>query len=418
MATSAITIEETSGQKRRLYLIGGGLPLKGAGYTSATVVSTTWNNGNPEATQQVLTPQELPSDWQGVWRTPQLLGTPCVFDDTEGHHQIGLAFELKQVVDSIRLAAQLLRVTWVNEIQRLNLDGSNGQLDSHKEVRLGRIVEFESKYSNLDEIQWSATFEWVSRGGASQKSVEFRGEDLISAMRDAMQKQEAVSKKVAEARLRALKADGFRRKNYANQFTLGQLEQVANAPLAIVDSFANAANAVTNRMQKLGDIILQVRDTPAALASKAFDVATNAVAAATSFCDAISQKGPEQQIAGSKLSTLTRTASYFSSATTQAQLMESANNRLAQQARRRRSMLSGNSGAAANNPKSGDVMTVHLPRDGETMTTIAFKYYQADLGAELSKANGLPAWTIKPPTRKALIIPTRSVLESRAVSST
>ena len=418
MATSAITIEELTGKKRRLYLIGGGLPLKGAAFTSATVVSTSWNNGNPEATQQVLTAQELPSDWQGVWRTPQLLTAPCVFDDPEGHHQIGLAFELKQVVDNMRLAGQLLRVTWVNEIQRLNVDGTSGQLDSHKEVRLGRLVEFDAKYSTLDEIQWSATFEWTSRGGQSQKSVEFRGEDLIAATRDAMQKQDAVSKAVSEARLRALQADGFRRKNYANQFTLGQLEQVANAPLDIVDSFATAANSVSNRMQKLGDIILQVRDIPAALAGKAFDVATGAVGTATSFCDRISQKGPEQQVAGSKLSTLTRTASYFSGVQTQAQLMEASNNTLAQQARRRRSMLAGTSNAPANYPKSGDVMTVHLPRDGETMSSIADKYYKADLGAELSKANGLPAYTVKPPRRMALIIPTRSVLESRAVDAT
>lgn len=418
MATSAITIEELSGQKRRLYLMGGGLPLKGAGFTSATVVSTTWNNGNPEATQQVLTAQELPSDWQGVWRTPQLLGTPCILNDTEGEHFIGLAFELKEVVDSFRLAAQLLRVTWTNEIQRLNVDGSNSQVDSHREVRLGRITEFDAKYANLDEIQWDATFEWVGRGAQAQKSVEFRGEDLIAATRDAMQKQDAVAKAVGEARLRALQSAGFRRKNYANQFTLGQLEQVANAPLAIVDSFATTVNSVSNRMQKLGDIILQVRDVPAALAGKAFDVATGAVAVATSFCDQISQKGPEQQIAGSKLSTLTRTASYFSGAQTQAQRMEASNNTLAQQARRRRSLLAGMSGAPANNPKAGDVMTVHLPRDGETMTSIAIRYYKSDLGAELSKANGLPAFTIIPPRRMALMIPTRSVLESRAVNST
>ncbi len=418
MATSAITIEELSGEKRRLYLIGGGLPFKGAPWTSATVVSTSWNNGNPSATQHVLTPQELPSDWKGKWSTPQLLVTPCVFRDQTGEHQIGLAFTLKEALDSIRLSAALLRVTWTNEIQRMNPDGSNGEVHSHREVRLGRIVEFAAEYSHLDEIQWSATFEWISRGDVSPKSVEFRGEDLVAATRDAMQKQDAVTKSVAEARLRALQADGFRRKNYANQFTLGQLEQVANAPLTRVDSFATAANAITNRMQKVGDIILQVRDIPAALASRAFDVATGAVAVATSFCDNISQKGPEQQIAGSKLSTLTRTASYFSGVQTQAQLMESANNRLAQQARRRRSMLNASSSAAANNSKSGDVMTTHLPRDGETMASISIKYYQTDLGAELSKANGLPAYTILPPSRRALIIPTRSVLESRAVNST
>lgn len=418
MATSAITIEELAGEKRRLYLIGGGLPLKGASWSEVTVVSTTWNNGNPEATQQVLTPQELPSDWEGKWSSTQLLTTPCIFRDNTGEHQIGFAFVLKDVLSSLRLSAQLLRVTWSNEIQRVNIDGSNGETHSHKEVRLGRLTEIDFKYSHLDEIQWSATFEWVSRGSISPKSVEFRGEDLVAATRDAMQKQDAVTKSVAEARLRALQADGFRRKNYANQFTLGQLEQVANAPLDIVDSFATAANAITNRMQKVGDIILQVRDVPAALASRAFDVATGAVAAATSFCDNISQKGPEQQIAGSKLSTLTRTASYFSGVQTQAQLMEASNNQLAQQARRRRSMFNASSSAPANNSKSGDVMTTHLPRDGETMTSIAIKYYQADLAAELSKANGLPAYTITPPSRRAIIIPTRSVLESRAVKST
>ncbi len=420
MATSAITIEELTGSKRRLYLIGPGLPLKGASFGSATIVSTTWNNGNPEATQQVLTPQELPSDWEGVWRTTQLLGCPCIFNEGNNttEHQVGLAFELKQALDLIRLGGQLLRVTWTNEVQRLNMDGSNGAIHTLRETRLGRLTEFIPTYATLDDIQWKATFEWVSRGAVSPKTVQFNGEDLVAATRDAMQKQDAVGKSVANSLLRALKVNGFRQKNYTNQFTLGQLEQIAKAPLDIVDSFARTVNGVTNRMQHVADLILQVRDTPAALAGKAFDVATGAVGVATNFCDQISRKGPEQQIAGSRLSTLTRTASYFSGVQTQAQFMEAANNRFAQQARRRRSMFAGSSSASANNPKSGDLLDVHIPRDGETMTTIALHYYKADLGAELAKANGLPAWTIKPPSRTPLYIPTRSNLESRAVSTT
>ncbi len=417
MATSSLVIEEISGSKRRLVLKGGGLPLKGASFAAATVVVTTWNNGNPEGTQQVLTQQELPSSWEGVWRTTQLLTTPCEFHDGNGDHNVGLAFDLKGAMDLLRLGGQLLRVTWANEIQRLNSNGSAGPLHTHKEVRLGRLVEFDARYSTLDDIQWSATFDWVSRGGTSQKSVQFNGEDLVAATRDAMQKQDAVSKAVASARLRALEADGFRRKNYANQFTLGQLEQVVAAPLTIVDSFADAADAITNRFQKVGGLILQTRDTTLGMANRVFDVATNAVATATQFCDAISQKSPEQQVATSKLSTLTRTASYFSSVQTQSQLMEAANNRVAQQARRRRSMLAGSSVAAANNPKSGDILATHIPRDGETMTSIANHYYKADLSEQLCRANGLPAWTIKPPSRIALIIPTRSVLESRTASS-
>jgi hypothetical protein len=417
VATSVLTIEEQTGQKRRLSLKGGGLPFRGASFAGETVVSTTWNNGNPEATQQVLVSKEVPSDWEGQWRTTQLLGTPCEYDGPDGFHHVGLAYELVQLFEQIRIAGQLLRVTWTNEVQRKNNEGGNGALHSHRQTRLGRLTGFDPSYDNLDDIRWKMTFDWVSRGDTTPKSVDFRGEDLIAATRDAIQKQDAVAKAVAQNLLRSLEAQGFRRKNYASTFTLGQLEQIANSPIEMVDSFARTANAVSNRLKKVGDLVLKVRAIPFAIAGRALDVANNAVSVATSFSDNISQKCPEQQMLGTKLSSLTRTASYFSDVQTQSQLMEAANSRLAQQARLRKSELAGQAQPRVNSPKNGDLIAVHLPRDGETMVTISDKYYKADLSAELAKANALPANTIRPP-RFPLIIPTRSTLEARGQQST
>ncbi len=417
MATSVLTIEELTGNKRRLILKGGGLPLRGASWGAASVVSTTWNNGNRQATQQVLVSQLLPSDFEGVWRTTQLLVSPPQYEGPEGFRQVGLAFELYEIFENIREAAQLLRVTWTNQATR-SAGGTDGTVHSHTITRLGRLVEFDAPHDNLDDIKWKATFDWVSKGDSSPKSVDFRGDDLIASTRAAIQKQDAVSKEVATNLLRALESQGFRKKNYTSTFTLGQLEQMANAPLAIVDSFANTANSVSNRLKKVGDLVLKTRSVPLAIAGRVLDVANNAVGVATSFCDDISQKAPEQQVLGSKLSMVTRTASYFSGVQTQAQLMEAANSQLAQQARLRKNAASGQSQPLVNSSKAGDVFEVYIPRDGDTMVSIAYRKYNADVSGQLCKANGLPAQTIRPPRRAPLILPTLSVLEARGQQST
>ncbi len=417
MATSVLTIEELSGDKRRLTLKGAALPFRGASWAGRTVVSTTWNNGNSEATQQVLVSQLLPSDWEGIWRTTQLLRTPCEYEGPEGSRKVALAYNLFELVELIREAGQLLRVTWVNQAARGD-GGSGGGVDTHTVSRLGRLVEFDAPHDTLDDIKWKASFEWVSKGDSSPKSVDFRGDDLIGATRAAIQNQDAVAKAVAQNLLRAMEANGFRKKNYTNTFSLGQLEQMANAPLAIVDSFADTANAFSNRLKKVGDLVLKTRSVPFAIAGRALDVANNAVAVATSFCDEVSQRCPEQQVLGSKLSMVTRTASYFSDVQTQAQLMERANSLLAQQARVRKSAASGQSQPLVNAPKAGDVFEVYIPRDGDTMTSIAYRKYQADVAAQICKVNGLPSQTIRPPRRRPLILPTLAVLEARGQQST
>lgn len=417
MATSILTIEELSGQKRRLTLRGAGLPIRGVAFGSTTVVSTTWNNGNPEATQQVLSPQELPTEMSGEWRTNMLLSSGCEYEGPEGRRQVGLAFELKEIVDGLRLSGQLLSVVWTNEQVRKAQTGVASAVHTHQEKRLGRLVEFNPRFSDLDVIQWSATFDWVSRGSQSPKTIDFRGEELVAAVRSAINSLEALTRAVSLAQLRSMQAQGFRQKHFTNTFTLGQLEQVAESALATVDSFARVAQSASDRLRKIGDLVLATRDLPFAIANRVLDVAQGGVGAVTSFVDQVSQKSPEQQILGSKVSTLTRTAAYFDGVQTQAQLVEAANNRLSQQARLRRSALGSGSQPLVSSAKSGDVLQTHIPRDGETMTSIAFRYYEADLSRELSLVNGLPGETIVPPRRTTLIIPTRSVLEQRSLRS-
>lgn len=414
MASSVITIEELTGRRRRLTLRGAALPFRGVGFAAATVVATTWNPGSSEATQQVLSPQELPSDWEGEWNTNRLVPFPAEVTDEQGTRPLAQAFELVEVFDSIRAGAQVLRITWANQIERQAVSPADSPFTAeHRVVRIGRITEFEPRYSTLDDVSWTATFEWISRGRPAPKATDSRSGDLVAAVRAAMLKQAEVTRTIALDRLRAV----GRKEGEATTFSLGQLEQMAEAPLAIVDSFARSAEAVTNRLGRLGNLILQVRDTPSAIASRALDVAINAVAVSTQFVDQISRKSPEQLAATNKVGMLLRTASYYGRAQTQAELMATAHLLLAAEARRRRSATSGQADSAQNNMRAGDVLAIHLPRDGETWSKIARRYYGSDLGPELARANGAESYSITPPTRRPVVVPTLSVLENRAARS-
>ena len=144
------------------------------------------------------------------------------------------------------------------------------------------------------------------------------------------------------------------------------------------------------------------------------DIANNGVNVATTFTDEISREGPETQALRTKVSTLTRTASYFSGAQTQADFMAGIYEKLAEQARRRRSATIASAGSSRRGDKmrNADNFEIYIPRSGDTFASIAKKFYgDADLGDELAIANGHPGYAITPP-RAPLFVPTRRSLES------
>lgn len=146
-------IEELTGKKRSLVLSGPSLPLQGnVAWEGNQRVVTTWYAGNPKASQQVLGPTESPTEVEGIWRLVLLLRSPAAADGfTSSFNSLGLAVEivdppeLVEMMDSIRRAGQELRVSW-------------GGI-----IRTGRLQKFRVTPERLEDIRWTATFEWNGR---------------------------------------------------------------------------------------------------------------------------------------------------------------------------------------------------------------------------------------------------------------
>jgi hypothetical protein len=398
VATSNLTIEELSGKKRKLELRGSGLPLRPAGYGGETTLPTQFYPGNRRASQQVLATKVAPSDWQGSWRTVTLLRNPCTWTDEDGPHNVGYAHDLWTIFEKIRDGGQLLRVTWSNE----SAPSTKGAVPQRKlkVVRDGRLGTFEARPDNLDDIAWSATFVWIGKGDSEPAKLQDVSFDLIAKIQAAIASQDGVT----AANNTALKASPTR-------LTLGALEQFAKGPFEMFDSFARAADSVTSRMHDLGSLVLTIRDIPVSLVGRALDVANYAVSTANNFLDDISRTPLEETQTRSRVSMLTRSAAYYSKAQDSANWMVSVNADLAKAANRRRS-AGVQSAASGNRMETGDLITVYLPRAGDTLGKIAMKFYQTDtVAGALAKANGLAAYSISPPVGKPLVIPTRAILD-------
>lgn len=403
MATSVLTIEELTGTKRRLDLIGPALPHKGASWGGTTVLATQWNAGNPEATQHVLMPQEDPSAWEGTWRTTMLIAAPAQFTDSGGSPQpITIASSLDAIFEDIRVSGQLLRVTWTNQ------QGSPAR--QVQKTRLGRLQQYVGKFDTVDDIAWAATFEWIGRGNPP-RTLASPQDDVLAASRSAIIVQNELVARIEEDAIRASR----KQKNFTTQFRLGDLESLANAPLAALDSFSQLVTSATNELQNIGKLITTVRGVPFALAGKALATATNSVAVVNQFLDTISQKGPEQLALGQNAAMFAQALSYYGKAQTQAQLMADQNVKLAEQAKTRRSGVSASSSSGkANQLTQSDVLAVYLPKQGDTFAKIASKFYQSgDLGYEIASVNGFSSYAVSPPVRYPLVIPTRAVIDRR-----
>lgn len=403
MAASVVIIEERTGKKRRVELVGGGLPLQGANWSGMQLLVTSWNPGNPEATQHVLGPQEVPSDWDFTWNTTRLLRSPITVLNEDGQElTIARADVLVGFLDSIFRGGALLKVTWIS-------NAANQSQGSPRQSRVGRAASWDFAYDRPDDINATVSFDWIGRGEDQPKSSDVRGEDLIATTQAAINAANAASEAFARELREAFRPIAPR----PTTFTLGQIEAIANGPREFVDTFARRANAISNRLKKLGDIILTVREIPAAILGRLVDIANNGVSVANTFIDEISREGPETQSTRNKVSILTRNATALGRTLDQASRMAELMEKVAEAARRRQSSLRSSAGSSRRQDKfrSGESFKVHVPRQGETLLTISQRYYGTpDLADELAVANGLPSYTITPP-RAPIIVPTRRNLE-------
>jgi hypothetical protein len=384
-ALSTITIKELAGPGRRIVLRGPSLPFQGAGWGGEGRLVTTWYPGNAaEATQHVLGPVEVPSSWVGVWRTTQLFRTSALYDEGGGEQQVQRAFVLGQLLEEIFRQQQRLRVEWTNK--------NDGDTTARRIVREGRAASWDFDYDRSDDINWSIVFDWVSRGTKQQKVVASRQEDVQAALSSSI---------VAASAAAAIAADlqGFFSDpdipGSASSFSLGDLENIVDAPLELARSFGRAAQQISDRFKQIGDLVQKVRTLPTQLANQALDVANNAVSIANNFIDQMSSRPAETNALDIKVSDLTRSSEAFVDMINDAESMADAADELRRKVKQSTSVETG-------------ILAVHTARGiqifpttvagiattiaGETLADISRRFYgTVDNAPQIALTNSLPA---------------------------
>jgi hypothetical protein len=409
MSRSYIVIRELAGQKREIKLVGPGLPKQGSAAWGGTQrVITTWYPGNSaQATQQVLGPTESQSTWTGVWNTTRLYRTPCIYEPRPGTElRMVFADGLREVVEDILRSGVLLQVYWTS--QELGTFGTRGI------ERVGRAVSWNFNYTRLDDIDWTITWEWTSRGSSQQKVIALREDDTNQANMATMAAigaavDDAVNKTKIQLSKRTIPKS-------ASKFTLEQLGQILDGPSRLMRDFSQTMNRISNRVKTLGDLINKVRGMPYELQNQALDVAVTAVQSANHFKDAITRTPPELYDAQQRLSTLTRATAYMKGGTDTADNVVATTYPIAASIRSQiesrrasgqdgKAMPTGGNQAATNNANKTQV-TVHVVKTGQTLMSISMIHYGIPEGAYgIAVCNGLSLRVVAPPVGKVLIIP-------------
>lgn len=405
---STLVIKELTGLKRVVTLRGPSLPFQGATWGGEQRVTTTWYPGNAvEATQHVLGPTEKPSSWTGVWRTTMMVRTPTLFSEAGGSVQrIVRASTLALILENMFRLGQRLRVEWQNTLPRTTtISTANGQLEltsivpeeTVRIVREGRCLDWDWGYERSDDIDWSMTFDWSSRGARQQKVVTRRQEDVAAVIT-------GLQLEIANAIAR-LESNALVRSNRAlqvpntNTLSLGDLENIADFPAALLQQFTRAALRISNRLKQIGELIDKVRSIPAQLANQLLDVANNAVAIAAQFTDTMSRQPPESNVARVKAAQLSKAAEFFNDATTQADLIA-------------RAALGIRTIVQDSAKQEKTILAVHVVRQSEQLTAISLQFYGTpDEAASIAKANLLPLNQQTVERGTVLIIPTLDAIK-------
>ncbi len=393
--SSTVAIVEQGGLGRSVVLQAASLPFAGVPFGGDATLATQWYPGNTRATQQVLGPKENDSTWTGIWRTTQLLRSPvrAVLAKDAPPSFLTVAYALVDAIDDLRRSGALLEVTWASS--SIAGPGAVPQR-SHRVVRYGRISSFTPTYRTIDDVEWSITFSWIGRESSTAR-LQNATVDVTAAIQAAISASAGAVAKVRDDSLRTA----------ADTWSLGDLEAVADAPLAMVDQFAQAAESVSSRAKSVGDLIRQTRALPSAILSRVVEVANNGLSVATEFLDAMSREAPETWTAEGRVSMFVRTCSYFSGAQSEASYLAEQNATLRDTATRRQSTRVTGGGASA---AISEILAVRRARPGDTWIGLSRRYYGDDSKAsQLARANGRRDWEISPPAG-IIVIPTLAAL--------
>lgn len=397
---SSLIIEELTGKKRSLELRGPGLPHRGANWPSKLQVSTNWYPGNEEATQQVLGPREGQSHWEGSWRRTQLARSPCIAQVSGQSFRLVNPHELWDVFEALMRGGSRLQAAWMT----VTPDG-----DPVTRIRQGRMVEFEPKVDRVTDVMWSATWDWASRGTSTQKVAATRAGGAAAAQ-DALASQLTDFSDSLAASPLVTTTPGLPK--LPSSFTLGQLEALANGPLALVNSFNRKLLQITNDLNRVGQLAATLKGEPFAIADAVVSAAHNVVSTANQFGDEISGEPPEMQTQKQDVASLVRAATTFGAAVDSQRRLSRSAQQVADQNTLVNSSGAGGPGASTRHTSAlapGNLLAVHVCRAGDTPQRLSLRYYKTpDLAVEILRANAMPWNTIELPVGRTVIVPVLS----------
>ena len=419
--SSSIVIEElkagSGASPRSVTLIGPSLPFMGAEWSGTNQIVTTWYPGNSvEATQQNLGPRESPSSWEGMWRRTMMgkFPTPAK-DETGADVKIVAPWVLRDFLEDILRGGQRLRVTWVvTGAEKAGVHATKiGNIDSTI-VREGRAKSWKFKHDRMQDIGWTIEFEWLGRGGTSAKALSKRTDNARDSV-NALDQSVQTALNLMDDKLASL-ASNVRLSS--SKFSLGQLEQLAKMPGALVTSFARQIQQNVSALKQLGEIAKTVADTPFQITNTMVDLARNTMAVANNFVDEMSRIPAEMHSTQHKVGDMARAAKHFGDVTDAAATVSQRAQELREkvlagqhsQANGRQHGPQATSGAA-----NAAVVAVYMTKQGDTPEGISMKFFKsADHGVDILQANRLPWHTSVLPAGKPLVIPVLSSLKRGA----
>lgn len=244
MSANELEISEVGGASPlRIVLRGRAMPYRGVETGGDQRIRTTWYQGNPKASQQIMGSTLSPTTFTGTWKSKFLR---VAFDDRNADVELDGSPEAL-VVASGRQDSNPASLV-VSVFERLRDRGKEVRVVWGDIIRYGLLQSFTPTWDRLEDVAWSATFEWngrVERVPRTSMAVTFgkptqtalvRADDALVRMprtvegparRDVLSRSNAV-------RGRALEVIGYAR----------QASATVAVPLRVVQGMAASVSAM------------------------------------------------------------------------------------------------------------------------------------------------------------------------------
>lgn len=166
----AFQIQELEGSGRTIELRGRALPYRGVSWGGRTRTKNTWYQGNPNATQQVLGPELMPTTAEGMWKDRFMIGAE-VGDESQilvngSPDEVTTAAGAVALFEDLQQSGNSLKVIW------------------GPQVRTGILVEFTPTYERTQDVNWRMEFEWRGREEVEARAaqVPVGADDLLNGI--------------------------------------------------------------------------------------------------------------------------------------------------------------------------------------------------------------------------------------------